>query len=87
MIPQSALVTWLFAAWWLFVALNDSTNSKSPRYGNLASILFALVAAGTLGWLGLLLVQGASDQILVWLIAFGISFLLWVRASLAKGRR
>lgn len=87
MIPKTALVSWLFATWWLYVAIRDCTNPKSPRYGNLPSILFALIAAGTLGWLGFLLMKGARDQILICLISFAVSFVLWVIVSLAGGRR
>lgn len=87
MIPQTSLVAWLFAAWWLFVALRDCISPKSPWYGNLPSILFALMAAGTLVWLGFLLLKGARDYVLFALIGFGVSFLLWIAVSLAGGRR
>ena len=87
MISTPVVVTWLFATWWFFGAIRDCTNPKSKRYGNPISILLALVAAGTLGWLGLSLLSGAQTQVAIGLIGFGVSFILWVVASLAGGRR
>ena len=86
MIPQQVVVTWLFAAWWLFIAIRDSTNRRSPRYANGFAIFLALTAAGILGWLGFLLLWNVRAWVFVALAAFGITFVAWVLSSLA-GRR
>lgn len=86
MIQKPELLSWLIAAWWLFVALRDCTNAKSPRYGNVPSILLALIAAGMLVWLGFLFFLETRAHVPIALIGFGVSFVLWIVASLAGGR-
>ncbi len=48
------LATWVFALWWVSMALRDSLSPLSPRYGAAWAVPLALVAAGQYGCIGVL---------------------------------
>jgi len=85
-LPTQVWVTWLFAIWWLFVAVHDYISLASPRYRNGRALYLALVAAGQLAWLGYLLLQALVPIALVVLIAFGFTWWLWMREASAIER-
>lgn len=86
-LPTSVVVTWLFALWWLYVALRDALSPASPRYRHGRAVALALVAVGQLAWLGYLLLHEVRPFVLPVLGAFGLTWVLWVREAVAAKRR
>jgi hypothetical protein len=84
MVPQPVLVTWLFAAWWLYVAIRDSTNPRSKRYANVPSILASLANVAILTWLGFLLLWQARAWVVVALALFALMWIVWMAVSLGR---
>jgi hypothetical protein len=76
-VPLVVWITWAFAAWWLFVAFRDYRSPASPRRGNGLALGLALVAAGQLGWLGYVLLRGIGEFVLLTLLGFVITLVLW----------
>lgn len=85
-LPIQVWAAWVYALWWLFVAIRDYASPVSPRYKNGRAFYLALVAVAQLAWLGYLLLEGFSLIALAVLVAFGFTWLLWVREASAKKR-
>lgn len=75
---MSVWVTWLFASWWLFIAVYDYLRPASKRYKNRRTLYWALVAAGQLAFWGFALLWAWEPIGFVVLIGFGLSWLLWM---------
>jgi hypothetical protein len=84
-IPMLVWVTWLFASWWLFVAVFDYIRPASKRYRNRRALYLALVAAGQLAFLGYAQLHALGPIVFVVLVGFGLSWLLWVREGSTRG--
>ena len=80
-LPTRVWVTWLFALWWLIIAIRDYISHASPRYKNGRALYLALVAAGQLAWLGYLILQALRPLVWIVLAAFGLTWLLWIREA------
>lgn len=78
-------VSWLFAAWWLQVALRDLVSEASPRYRNATAIFLALVIAGQAVWIGVLMASGARALAPISLLGMAIAWVLWMVSAL-RGR-
>lgn len=80
---EQSLVSWLFAAWWGYTALRDSSYPKSPRFGNATAIRLAWLAAFLLCILGFILISSPrSIAAVAILCGFGVTWVLWLIASL-----
>jgi hypothetical protein len=80
-LPTQVWVTWFFALWWVIVGVHNYISHVSPRYKNGRALFFALIAAGQLAWLGYLLLQAVMSLVLIVLVAFALTWLLWVREA------
>jgi hypothetical protein len=86
-LPPTVLVTWLFGLWWLFVAFRGYYSPASPRRGNGLAFGLALVAAGQLGWLGYVLYRGIGELVMLTLIGYVVTWILWSVVARRKPAR
>ncbi|MBI5958270.1 MAG: toll/interleukin-1 receptor domain-containing protein [Chloroflexi bacterium] len=80
---EQSIVSWLFAVWWGYTALRDSSNPKSPRFGNTTAIRLAWFAAFLLCILGFILIISPKSILTIVVVSgFAILWVFWLKASL-----
>jgi hypothetical protein len=86
-LPAPAIVSWLFAAWWLLVAVRDfnvpryRSDAGTSRYREPVPLILALAASIALGLVGLFIVIEQRILVIIALLVFAVSWAAWTAVA------